>query len=309
MQLGIKVGLLGNPLNDLTKTQPDFCEIWFHSGKIPEYEPLFQMIRKIGCSVGLHFWGSLNDGTLTNLAYPDKEVLSQSRKLLHQTIETAAYHQAVYVNVHPCGKLLSKVDFNKKIFMPYTQEAVLNVCLNNLKESLFEAASYAHSLGVMLTVESVARLALGSPWHSKMSRLQPQNIGEFLVSEIEYIFSNPHLFFANDFGHTCGIIISKDRELVKQHLFTTSQKLALKTKLLHISYIVPPYNGTDYHGCLYDDLIKTTAAIPNYTEMKQLLNLFVKRDDVYALVEPEKDHIGNFDALKQLVADALNQSA
>ena len=75
------------------------------------------------------------------------------------------------------------------------------------------------------------------------------------------------------------------------------------TKLLHIGFIIPPYNGTDYHSCLYYDEFKTETAVPNYNETKQLLKMFINRDDVGVLVEPEKDHVGNFESLKQMFQD------
>ncbi len=303
MKIGIKVGLKSNWKTDLEATKPDFCEIWFDSRRINDYSELFGFLKQQKIPAGLHFWGASPNGTLANLAYPDSEILTISRNLLRQTIDAAARTQAVYVNFHPCGKILSRVDFEKEKFTPFTKLLPTSESLIILEESLSFASQYANSLGVMLTVESTPKLAAGSPWTGKNGRMQPTTIGEFAVSEIEPLLKKLKLFFANDFGHTCSNIISTDRQEVKEFLFNIARRLAHITKLLHVSYIVPPYNGTDYHGCLYYDELKSPTAIPNYDEMKQLLKLFVQRDDVMALVEPEKDHIGNFQALINLVKE------
>lgn len=303
MKLGIKVGLKGNSSQDLLDARPDFCEIWFHGGKIDDYDNLFREIKKLGCGVGLHFWGATSDGTLANFAYPDREILRQSRELLRQTIETAARHNAIYVNMHPCGKLLSKVDFEKEEFVPFTKQAEFSQVFTNLQESLFLAAEQAKNSGITLTLESLPSRSLGAPWTGKDGRIKPIYIGEFTVAESEPLIDGNNLYFANDFGHSAANLISDDRTQVARTVFDIARRLAPKTRLLHVGYIIPPYNGTDYHGCLYNNEFKTPAAVPNFTEMKQLLSLFKNRGDVCALVEPEKDHVGNFHTLKKLVAE------
>lgn len=303
MKLGIKVGLKSDWKNDLITTQPDFCEIWFDSRKIPEYEELFAFTQKRGIATGIHFWGALPDNTLANLAYPDKEILNESRDLVKKTIEIAGKNKSIYVNLHPAGKLLTRVDFDKEEFEVYTKETPQNTVLTNLKESLKLISEYAKNLGVPVCLESVPLRALGHPWTGAAGRKKPIGIGEFIVNEIEPFLNIDNLYFANDFGHTAGNIVSNDRNLVIDQVFNITKRLAPRTKLLHVSYIIPPYNGTDYHGCLYYDEFSTSQAVPNRDEMKQLLKLFIERDDVGALVEPEKDHIKNFFTLKKLVSE------
>lgn len=303
MNLGIKVGLKSNWKVDLAATQPDFCEIWFDSRRKDDYGELFAYLKLHKIPAGLHFWGSTPEGTLANLAYPDKQILAISRQLLQLTIDTAAHIQAIYVNFHPCGKVLSRVDFDKEEFTPYTNPIELSVALRILEESLTAAQKTAVSQGIMLTLESTPKLATGSPWTGKNGRLHPTTIGEFSVAEIESLLNKLKLFFANDFGHTCGNVISPNRQEVKETLFNIARRLIHITKLLHVSYIVPPYNGTDYHGCLYYDEFKSPAAIPNYSEIRQLLKLYTQKPEIYALVEPEKDHPGNFQVLKNLAKE------
>lgn len=302
MNLGIKVGLRSDWKNDLLATRPDFCEIWFDSRYIDDYDDLFSFLKKERIPAGIHFWGATPDGTLCNLAYPDKDTLQASIKLARKTIEKAASQNALYINFHPCGKLLSRVDFEKEEFTPYTKITSPIESLRVLQESFTELAYLSKKLGVILTIESTPQLALGNPWSGKLGRLKPISIGEFLVQEIEPLFSQiDGLYFANDFGHTCGNVISNDRQFIFETLVNIARRLADKTKLLHVSYIVPPYNGTDYHGCLYYDEFRSLAAIPNRDEMLGLLNMFRNREDIFALVEPETDHPRNYYALKQIV--------
>lgn len=303
MKLGIKVGLQGDSATDLAKTRPDFCEVWFHSGKIDQYDNLFRSINRIGCRAGLHFWGILADGTQANLAYPDNKILQSSIKLVKVTIDYATKSGCFYVNVHPGEARLTKVDFEKEIAAPYTTAAPLQTCKQILGASLAELAGYAKKRGVELYVESIPKKAPSAPWLGTEGRKNPINLVQIPISLVMQLFNIDNLFFTNDLGHTAGNVISTNRNQIINFLSQITAKLAFKTKLLHVSYIVPPYNGTDYHGCIYYDEFNTTAAIPNRDEMKQLLRLFKERNDVGALVEPETDHVRNFQTLQNLAKE------
>lgn len=305
MKLGIKVGLLGNPKKDLETTFPDFAEIWFNCNKIDKYGDLFSQLNKLHVPSGLHFWGSLPDGTMTNLAYPDREILKNSKLMVKETIDTAAQHKCIYVNLHPSGRILTKVNFEKELFQPFSNKIPTHQALLILTESLSELSEYAQKQGIILLIESTPKRALGQGWHGKDARLKPSDIGEFLVTEIESVLKIPNLYFAHDFGHTAANFITSDRKIIFGNLIDIARHLSIKTRLLHISYIISPYNGTDYHGKLYAPEFNTSDAVPNYPEMLELLTLFVKRNDVYALVEPESDHIGNFKFLKNMVNSVL----
>ena len=301
MKLGIKVGLKSDWKSDLGVTHPQFCEFWFHAKHIPDYDPLFVYCKQQNIITGLHFWGATSTGILANLAYPNNEILNKSRKMVQDTIDVAAKNNSVYLNIHPAGAVLTKVDFIKEEFVPYPNSIPYDKTLEILRESLGQLANYALHKGVILTVESVPARALGHPWTGKEGRTKPTDIGEFPVADIEKILPIENLYFANDFGHTAANVVSTDRVAVKEKLFDIARRLAPITKLLHVSYIIAPYNGTDYHGCLYNTELQTDSAVPNNTELKELLKLFKNRTDVYALVEPEKDHPGNFRTLQNLI--------
>lgn len=304
MKLGIKVGLKGDSEKDLAETQPDFCEVWFDAGRIPEYDNLFASIKKYSKTAGLHFWGALDDKTLANLAYPDNKILTTSVQMVKNTIDTAAKHNFWYVNIHPGAARLTKVDFEKEDMHPYTEAVSFEKSAEILGEQLEILTNYAHQSGVELLIESVPMRYIGHPWHGTEGRDTPIDGAELPVSHLTKLLDLPWLYFTNDLGHTGANIISDSRDPILEYLQTTTHKLASKTKLLHVSYLIPPYNGSDYHGCLYYDEFKTHTAIPNYDEVKQLLKPFVHRPDVGALCEPEKDHPRNFQILKQLVEES-----
>ncbi|RJR15213.1 hypothetical protein C4579_02800 [Candidatus Microgenomates bacterium] len=302
MQLGIKVGLQHNSTTDLETARPDFCEFWFHSGKIDEYDELFSYCAKKSISTGLHFWGALTNGTLANIAYPDTKILKESRRLVYKTIDAAAKNKSRYVNMHPGGAMLSKIDFDKSLLMPYGKAVSYEQSAVVCEESLQLLSEYAQKRGIMLLVESVPMLST-TGISSQAERLHPINLFELPIRLLEPVFHhNPNLYFANDLGHTLANF-KADRTTLVQNLTNITKRLFDTTKLLHVSFIIPPYNGTDYHGCLYDREFKTAQAIPNYDEMKSLLAPFTERSDVGALVEPRENHPRNFFELKKLISE------
>lgn len=295
MKIGIKTGLKN--YQDLDEVQPDFCELWFHSGKIDEYDELFAAIKRKGCQHGLHFWGALEDGTLANLAYPDKEVLNSSIELVKKTIDVAAKEGSWYVNVHPGGAQLARIDFVKDSLEPYGAVATFEECQKTATSSLQILLDYAKSKDVLLLLESVPPVSTDSIKHRR-----PVYTGELPFAYVEGILTTlPQLQFTNDFGHTASNLISDDRTQISAYLFDKTKKYAPRTRLIHTGFLIPPYNGTDYHGNLYEDIFKTAAAIPNESELVALLNLFRDRTDVGVIVEPSGSHPRNFEILKTLI--------
>ena len=304
MQLGIKVGLQKSSFDDLRATQPDFCEVWFHSGKIDEYDNLFAYIKSLSVGCGLHFWGEQN-GILANLCYPDTKLLAISRALVKKTIDVAEKHKCRYVNVHPGGSRLAGVDFEKGRFYEQGQQIDFSVCVELLGESFTELAHYAHKRQVSLLVESVPLRAIGGDWYSADDKNNVLNLGELPLAYLQQVLDVPHLGFTNDFGHTAANIISEKRAEIFEFLYEKTKQLVVKTQLIHAGYLIPPYNGTDYHGLLYSDVFKTNLALPNHQEMKQLLKLFSSQNETGILTEPKSDHVGNFKVLKTLISEKL----
>src|SRR3989344_3736306 len=303
MQVGIKVGLQKSSFTDLQATQPDFCEVWFHSAKIDQYNDLFSYIQSLGIGCGLHFWGAA-ENTLVNLCFPYTKLLAASRALVKKTIDVAAKYKCRYVNIHPGGARKIGVDFTTYHFYQIGEKVSFSSCINLLRESLSELTNYAVNKKVELYVESVPAMGIGKPLQDGPGgRTAPLDLAELPLKHLEQALTIPQLYFTNDFGHTAANIISTDRTEIYHYLYESTKRLAPKTRLLHSGFIISPYNGTDYHGSLYEQIFQTKTAIPNKLEMLGLLNLFRTRSDVGVLVEPESDHVGNFQFLKTLISE------
>lgn len=304
MKLGIKTGLRNDWKKDIETTRPDFCEIWFDASKPAAYTDLFSYLHQQSVPFGLHYWGATKDGILSNIAYPDANIIKESLQLLTDTIELAASHECIYVNFHPCGRLLTRVDFEKETFGILTKEADMTTCITNFFESVSSLARIASANGVTLTVESAPSYSSAGEWMGASGRVKTLDIGEFRTELIVDIYDIPGIYFANDLGHTAANVVSHAREKPLQYLKNIARRLKKKTRLLHVSYLIPPYNGTDYHGSLTYDEFNSPAAMPNHAETIELLKLYKDLPEICALVEPETNHIANFFALKSLVLES-----
>jgi len=109
---------------------------------------------------------------------------------------------------------------------------------------------------------------------------------------------------ANDFCHTACTMISDNRDAIWRYLYTMTQTLALATRLIHLGFVVPPYNGVDNHDSLDNPILNTDAAIPNKTEMIELLQLYRNRDYMWILVEPKTDHVNNYFLARGILKNA-----
>ncbi len=301
MQLGIKTGLNSDWKKDILATRPDFCEIWFNASKIPAYADLMDGIARLGPGIGLHYWGALSDGTLSNIAYPDTKTRQESIGLIKATIDYAANYKCIYVNIHPSGRLLTKVDFTREEYKPLSESADRAICQNNFIQAVDELALFSKDRGVILTVETTPKYALGTPLPGTESRLKPIDVGDFSLAEISQVYKLPDGYFAHDFGHTAAQLVSANRQLLVNYVFDIARRLLAKTKLVHVGYIIPPYNGTDYHGSLYNTEVNSAAAVPNICELGELLKLYKQDPGIHALVEPETDDPGNFLELQKLI--------
>jgi hypothetical protein len=300
MKLGIKVGLLGDSYTDLIKSQPDFCEVWFDSRKINLYDKLFHQIKSLKIDCGLHFWGATKDNFLANIAFPDQKILQDSLSLIKKTIDTASNYGFSYVNIHPGSTILTKVNLDNGPldFSATKNKTTLELATKTLRNSLFELSQYAKNKHIKFYLESVPMYCYKKINHI-INRNIYEKIGELPLAIIKQMMDIDNLYFTNDFGHTLANSKSTNRYELIKYLVDESKNLLSKTKLLHVGFIIPPYNGTDYHGCLYEKAIENKIAIPNKSEIISLLKMYDKQN-VWALAEPAKDHVGNFLYLKQL---------
>jgi hypothetical protein len=292
MKLGIKVGLQKESLTDLKHPDIACCEVWFNIAKKNDYDVLFAALKARRIDVGLHFWGVLPDNTWTNIAYPDRALIKSTLALMQETIDIAARHGFQYVNIHPGMRCNVQLDLTAWQYKPISAPVDKNIAQDTCIENAIRLNDYAKKQGVVFTVETVPqRVANGMVTNTRQARLAPMNIYELPASTITKLAANK-LWIANDFGHTAANIISNNKEDVWTFVYDFTKRIASQTRLIHLGFVIAPYNGVDFHSDL--QISEDTDSVPNRNQIKKLLQLFKTRDDIWVLAEPEANHVENF---------------
>lgn len=299
MKLGLKISADSQALDRLNDANPPFVEVWFNICDANRYNDLFDELARRRCEVGLHFWGLLDGNIAPNIAYPKTDVIDASIALMRQTIDIASKRHFSYVNIHPGASALSKVDYEAERFDLVSSPVDSDSSTHIFLEHANELSNYADSRGIVFTVETVpARVTNG--WYNVHARQTAKNIYELPdTAVVRAAFDG--LWVANDFCHTAANVISDNPNSVWKHLNTVTQQLASKTRLIHLGFVMPPFNGTDNHDMLDNPILDTGLAVPNKKQMRDLLKLFQHRDDVWILAEPKEDHVKNYFLVRELL--------
>lgn len=304
MILGIKVGPDKQSFLDIAQANAPFAEVWFNINRADDYNDLFSELKRRRMQVGLHFWGILNDGICAGFGYPDKPILNQSAILVKKTIDIAARNAFQYVNIHPGSRAIVKMDLDRMDY-PYVSGPIpLPQAQDIFLSEVSKLHTYAHNRGVILTVETVSRLVVKTDWYAPLSRQKPLDIYQLPVASIQAA-GDRGIAVANDFVHTATDPVSDNPQDIWKFLYDATQMLAPVTRLIHLGFLVPPYNGTDFHDHLDNPLFQTNQAIPNKHQMIDLLKFFQNRDDVWILVEPNGRHVENYFLAQKILAEAM----
>lgn len=304
MTLGIKVGPNKQSFVDLAQTNAPFAEVWFNIARVDEYNELFDDLKRRKMQVGLHFWGVLDGGISAGFGYPDQSILKDSADLVKKTIDIAAANKFQYVNIHPGNRAIVKMDLDRMDY-PYVSDPIpLLQAQTIFLDQVTKLNQYAKDCGVVLTVETVSRLLPKSDWYNPESRLKPLDIYQLPVASVQAA-GNHGVTIANDFVHTATNPISDNPQDIWEFLYSTTQRLAPATRLIHLGFLVPPYNGTDNHDSLDNPALNTDQALPNKRQIIELLKLFQNRDDVWILVEPNGRHAENYFLAQKILLEAL----
>lgn len=301
MNLGMKVAPDKRSMEDLKSVQPDFTEVWFNYNEKATYEELFFVLRERVPHSGLHFWGMLANGHLTTFAYDDPQVTRESADLVKRTIDIAQRNGFSYVNIHPGPRALVTMDFKHQRWSVHSDPTPVDRAEALFRTAVQELQAYAHAHDVLLTVETV-------PMHSADNWLSDKhgdivNLHELPVSVMTRL-ADLGVPVANDFGHTAATVLSSDPIVLWNHLYAVTKTLAPYTRLIHIGFTIPPFDGTDYHDTLENPLFASGRTIPNKMQIIELFKLFKNRSDVNALVEPKTDHVKNFLLARALLEEA-----
>jgi len=303
MKLGIKVGPEKESLTNIELTHTPFVEVWFRIDKKDDYTDLFDYVTKHHIETGLHFWGLTHDGLVPTLAHVDIALLKESMDLIKQTITLAAHHSFSYVNIHPGYRTRIGCEYKSLVFSNKHDRIVsFEQATIHFLDCVDELTEFAKRKNVLLTVETTPiRLPKGS-LHKKENRNTVTDFSEY--SYLDLPVDTLKFAIANDFGHTAANCISDDPKPVWDLLYKKTVAYAPYTRLLHLGFIVPPYNGSDFHDQLDNRLFEKNSAIPNKIQMLELLKLFQNRDDIFALVEPNGQHPKNYFLAKEILQKA-----
>ena len=307
MKLGIKIAPGKNRYQDIEKTHAEFVEVWYNANKPDDYEDLFSYLKNYAPESGLHFWGAIDTGVLATLAYPDPDIIKQSIRLIEKTIEIAAQNTFSYVNIHPGTRALVTMDFETQACTLKSPPKKTGECEQIFLENADSISHFARENGVVLTIESVPPKT-ANRWLATGSRDTVIDLGELPLTTLLTAVDRG-AWFTNDFGHTAANFDQSAPETIYPMLYDVSKKYASHTKLIHIGFLAPPYNGTDFHDSLDNPLLKTNATVPNNKQLVELLALYNDRDDVFALVEPHGNHIKNYFLAHALTTKAGKQGA
>ena len=304
MKLGIKVGPQKQSIDDLDHTNAPFAEVWFQIDKKDDYNELFSYLTNKRIDTGLHFWGLTHRGFMPSLAHDDPLLIKESVALIRQTIDVASEHHFSYVNIHPGTRTKVVMDFEKETFTPKSDPTSVARGQTLFLEHVLELSSYAKTKNVVLTVETV-NINVTNHWRADAaaSRLHPFSLHELPIETL-LLAGTQGVALANDFGHTASTIISDSAQEVWSHLKTKTKELFPYTRLLHIGFIMSPYNGTDFHDHLDNPIFETSEAVPNKNQMIELLKLFKNQSDVWALAEPNGQHSKNYFIAQKILTKA-----
>lgn len=292
MKLGVKVGPDIQSLERIENTNAQMCEVWFDIRRAHEYKQHFQYFSKKNIDVGLHFWGVLDDGTWTTLAYHDERILEQSYQQIKKTIDIASQNNCQYVNIHPGTRAHVQLDLDAHRFTVVSPPDDIQQANTQLVSYISKLHAYAQAHNVTLTIETVP-LRVYNGWDESKNRIHAFNAYELSIDTI-LLLASRGMYIANDFGHTAASIITDNARDIWKFTYDTTKQLVQQTKLIHLGFIQPPYNGTDMHDSLDNKNFHKPSTIPNKSQMIELLKLFAKRTDVWILVEPQSYHEQNY---------------
>lgn len=278
------------------------CEVWFNVLKAENYLEMFEWLKARRVAIGLHHWGLAGGNMKTNLMTNDEAVRIETLRQMRETIDIAAEINAVYVNVHPGARFLETIDFATRMqgLFPGTETSE-EEAENLLLSAAQELEKYAAARNVVFTVETLP----AREWQDNANRKDIYNPNSADLSMMRKL-TEAGIFIANDITHTAGqcAAADNDRTAMWKCILSFSQAVWHQTKLLHINTVRKPFDGSDSHdGILPEDF--TAGVFPDAKQLKGWLRLFMGRDDVFAIPEPEGDMRANYRALVQLKQDAV----
>lgn len=300
MKLGIKIGPNNNWKQILEETNAKYVEVWFRLEWLTRYKEIFSYLNTHVINYGLHFWHVLDGGIDPNLVYEKNGIAQATEEAMARTIDIAEKYGAYYVNIHPGSLILRKLDLDKmKTTVLSDQKISLDQAMETLKKRTIRLNKYAQAKNILFLVETLPKNE-ASHWNGPSGRDKIQQ-AQNLPLEAVLNLIDLGMFITNDIGHTLASEVSQNRQFLWDRVMNFSKRTALYTKLIHLNTVVPPFNGTDSHNGVLEEDFKQNV-LPNKEQLKEFLNLFKDRDDVWLIPEPKAEKmVENYVELKKIL--------
>jgi sugar phosphate isomerase/epimerase len=292
--LGIKVG----PDNWREKLVNDLdirhVEVYLDLAELDAYPPLFAWLSKHGIQAGLHASTALDGGLMSNLATADSNVRRASAALFRRIIDIAADSEMRFVVIHPGWfhnwGISQGRTFRTGAPTPIQEGTSLAI------DHVLALATYGRTRGIELLAENLPPYDYAS--YRPFNRDQTLDVSALPYTVLRTLGGHGaslcldvgHLY-AESVAHTSG-------EGAFSWVMAVTQELVPFTRHVHLSTVVPPWNGTDSHnGFLEADYAQ--GAVPDRGQLLTWLQLFAGRD-VWVIPEPwgkAEVHLANYRTL------------
>jgi sugar phosphate isomerase/epimerase len=278
VHLGIKIG----PDNWQAKLDNDLsirqAEVYFDLDRIDAYGPMFDWLRRHRVETSLHLSTELPGGVMPNLVTADDAVRDASIALVRRALDVAGRAGARYLIVHPGSYAVWGIRQGQTFVDPYwtpPQEGK-----RRMLGALIDLSTYGRRQGVALLAENMPAREYGA--YDPLDRAHTVDVG-FPTHEDLCPIGEAGIGLCVDLGHLYAeAILDAGGPDCFAQVISFSRSLAPYTRYVHLSTIVPPWNGTDSHnGFLPADYAQ--GAVPSQRETVAWLRLF---DPVWVIPEP-----------------------
>jgi sugar phosphate isomerase/epimerase len=301
VRLGIKVGpddwqfKLADPREPI-RLHIAHAEVYLDLVRLDAYEPLFCWLSAGQMSSGLHASTMLSGGVMPNLGSADPEVRAASAALLERTVDVAAKEGMAHVVVHP-GSCRDWGIRGGRTFCTGTP-ATPQKRDHHVTDAVLRLADYAAARGVALLAENMPAYDFAA--YDPIDREHHIDVG-FVPYLVLVQLGERGVGLCVDVGHLYAEMSAQAPGIdPTPQVMAVTRALVPYARLLHLSTVAPPWNGTDSHNGFLD-ADDALGAIPMRAQLLPWLHLFAGRD-ICAVPEPDGGAAVHLDNVRVLHA-------